>query len=308
MRILVIGLDSATPEILFGDEQLVNFQRIAEFGCYGELESALPLTAEQAWLGVATGQDPGSAGAQIGTAIWDPIIGQGKQAVVTGWLPFEPSEHKGLAVHRFDGDMMDDGDLPTADKAQLKDQVYSASRTQFEKVQHLLQTEDWGYFQFIETGLGRIQRAFWPEPDTNRSLSELENSDHTLVQGHYRQLDSELETILETLTDDTMVMVISIQGVQLEEHTVQDSDTNSVQMGFFILAAPNNPLSGEIEATPLTDVAPTLLELGGYEIPDSMRGKSLVADWTLDTSTETGLTADEEEILRERLSGLGYIA
>ena len=37
MRILVIGLDSATPEILFGDEHLVNFQRIAEFGCFASI-------------------------------------------------------------------------------------------------------------------------------------------------------------------------------------------------------------------------------------------------------------------------------
>ena len=42
--------------------------------------------------------------------------------------------------------------------------------------------------------------------------------------------------------------------------------------------------------------------------PEDMQGKSLVSDWALESSTETGLTADEEEILRERLSGLGYIS
>jgi arylsulfatase A-like enzyme len=308
MRILVIGLDGAAPEILFGDENLVNFHRVAEFGCYGELESTHPLTADQAWLSVATGQDPGSARGYEETAIWDPIIRQGKRAVVTGWLPFELSGGNALVVHRFDGEVMDDDDLRTADKAQLKDQVYSASRKQFEKVQHLLQTEDWGYFQFIETGLGRIQRAFWPEPDMDRSLSKLENPDHALVQDYYRQLDSELETILETLTGDTMVLVISIQGARFEEHNALDNGSNSIRLGFFILAAPNNPLDGEIEVTRLIDIAPTLLKLGGYEIPGSMQGKSLLSDWALESSTETGLTADEEEILRERLSGLGYIS
>ena len=54
------------------------------------------------------------------------------------------------------------------------------------------------------------------------------------------------------------------------------------------------------------DIAPTLLELGGYDIPTSMQGKSLVADKMLDVGIATG-SEDEEKIIRERLKGLGYI-
>jgi hypothetical protein len=39
-----------------------------------------------------------------------------------------------------------------------------------------------------------------------------------------------------------------------------------------------------------------------------MQGKSLVSGKTLSAAAETGFSADEEEILRERLSGLGYIS
>jgi hypothetical protein len=38
----------------------------------------------------------------------------------------------------------------------------------------------------------------------------------------------------------------------------------------FILNASNCPLSGEYEGAYLLDVAPTLLDLAGYEIPESM--------------------------------------
>jgi predicted AlkP superfamily phosphohydrolase/phosphomutase len=37
MRILVIGLDCAAPELLFGDERLENIRRLMDAGCYGPL-------------------------------------------------------------------------------------------------------------------------------------------------------------------------------------------------------------------------------------------------------------------------------
>jgi predicted AlkP superfamily phosphohydrolase/phosphomutase len=62
MKILLIGLDSASPEILFTDERLQNIRRIMEIGCYGRLESVIPPQAVPAWMCTATSQDPGSLG------------------------------------------------------------------------------------------------------------------------------------------------------------------------------------------------------------------------------------------------------
>jgi predicted AlkP superfamily phosphohydrolase/phosphomutase len=80
------------------------------------------------------------------------------------------------------------------------------------------------------------------------------------------------------------------------------------QVGSFIVAAPNNPVYGEIEGVHMLDMAPTLLELGGYDIPSAMQGKSLVAGRTLEAGINPGMTMDDEEAMRERLRGLGYIA
>ena len=44
-----------------------------------------------------------------------------------------------------------------------------------------------------------------------------------------------------------------------------------------MLASANNPLHGELAGAHLLDIAPTLLELGGYDVPTSMQGRSLVA-------------------------------
>jgi predicted AlkP superfamily phosphohydrolase/phosphomutase len=63
---------------------------------------------------------------------------------------------------------------------------------------------------------------------------------------------------------------------------VQENDTgpdacNHAQFGMFMLTAPNSPLHGEYKGARLLDVAPTLLDLAGYQIPASMQGKSLVS-------------------------------
>jgi predicted AlkP superfamily phosphohydrolase/phosphomutase len=103
----------------------------------------------------------------------------------------------------------------------------------------------------------------------------------------------------------------SIGGVGYPEIHVLENDTgpddcNHAQFGSFILAASNSPLAGEVEGAHLLDVAPTLLELGGYDIPPTMRGRSLVAGRA--AAGGDGYSADEEQVVRDRLSGLGYIS
>ena len=61
----------------------------------------------------------------------------------------------------------------------------------------------------------------------------------------------------------------------------QENDTgpdacNHAQYGMFILSAPNFSLRGKYEGARLLDVSPTLLHLAGYEIPQSMQGRSLL--------------------------------
>jgi len=75
--------------------------------------------------------------------------------------------------------------------------------------------------------------------------------------------------------------------------------------GTFILAAGNNPLRGEVRGAHILDVAPTLLEICQREIPTSMQGRSLVAGKSADPAA-TSLVSDED-LIRQRLRGLGYI-
>jgi arylsulfatase A-like enzyme len=76
----------------------------------------------------------------------------------------------------------------------------------------------------------------------------------------------------------------------------------------FVLGAANLPLTGEYEGANILDIAPTLMDLAGYSIPESMQGKSLVAGMEKrDTKSGGEGGADGEDLIFERLSGLGYI-
>jgi len=75
----------------------------------------------------------------------------------------------------------------------------------------------------------------------------------------------------------------------------------------FILIAPNCPLTGEYEGARLLDIAPTLLDLAGYEIPETMQGRSLVAGMDKKSPRADSSDNEAEKAIHDRLSGLGYV-
>jgi predicted AlkP superfamily phosphohydrolase/phosphomutase len=105
------------------------------------------------------------------------------------------------------------------------------------------------------------------------------------------------------------VGVVGYRGtVHLRENDSGTDDCNHVQFGAFVLAAPNVPELGEIHSATLLDIAPTLMEVGGYGIPELFQGRSLFRGSLAGVSPGGGTSAAAEEAIRERLSGLGYIS
>ena len=123
MKILVIGLDSAAPELLFGDERMTNFRRLMSGGCYGRLETVIPPITVPAWMCMATSQDPGSLGVYgfrnrtdhsyngLGIvnsksiqdlAIWDQVAREGKRGNIIAVPPsFPPRKVNGICIGCF---------------------------------------------------------------------------------------------------------------------------------------------------------------------------------------------------------------
>jgi predicted AlkP superfamily phosphohydrolase/phosphomutase len=123
MKTLVIGIDGATPELLLGDESLVNLRRVMDAGCFGSLESIVPPITVPAWMCMATSQDPGLLGVYgfrnrtdhtyngLGivnsrsvdaVAVWDQVAREGKRSIVVGVPPgFPPRKVNGVSVGCF---------------------------------------------------------------------------------------------------------------------------------------------------------------------------------------------------------------
>jgi len=101
----------------------------------------------------------------------------------------------------------------------------------------------------------------------------------------YLRFDNDLGEVLQELDDDTSITILG--------------------KDCFVLVSANNPISGEHKDGLNSDIAPTLVQLAGYPLPSATEGKSWVEGMELNNSS--GLTADEQQILRDRLSGLGYV-
>jgi predicted AlkP superfamily phosphohydrolase/phosphomutase len=123
MKICVFGLDCAAPEVVFGDERLVNLRRLMNAGAYGRLESVIPPITVPAWMCMCTSQDPGSLGVygfrnrvdysydKLGfansasikaLAIWDHLGREGKRSIVVGVPPnYPPRRINGISIGCF---------------------------------------------------------------------------------------------------------------------------------------------------------------------------------------------------------------
>lgn len=123
MKICVLGLDCAAPEIIFGDPKLLNIRSLMKAGFYGRLESVVPPITVPAWMCMATSQDPGSLGIygfrnrsdysydKLGfvnsasitaRAIWDHLAQHDKKSIIVGVPPnYPPRRLNGISIGCF---------------------------------------------------------------------------------------------------------------------------------------------------------------------------------------------------------------
>ena len=112
-KVMVIGLDCADPELVFGPwlDELPNIRSVLEAGVHGKLRSVTPPITVPAWMCMMTSRDPGELGvygfrnrtdfsyeklAVVNSAsiredtIWDLLGRAGKDSIVIGVPPSYP--------------------------------------------------------------------------------------------------------------------------------------------------------------------------------------------------------------------------
>ena len=123
MKICILGLDCAAPEVIFGDSRLTNIRRLMSQGVYGRLCSVIPPITVPAWMCMSCSQDPGSLGiygfrnradhsyhklefansASVkAPAIWDHLASQGRKSIIMGVPPnYPPRRVNGISIGDF---------------------------------------------------------------------------------------------------------------------------------------------------------------------------------------------------------------
>ncbi|QEH38442.1 Type I phosphodiesterase / nucleotide pyrophosphatase [Aquisphaera giovannonii] len=204
MKILVIGLDGASPERLLGDERLQTLRYLMDAGGYGPLEGVVPPGPIPGWACLATGRDPGELGvygeldradrsyappapadpralAAGAPTAWDLLAQDGRPAVAIG-LPAGPGG-------------------PAADEGE--DAIRAASRRRFAEARKVL-GGDWSSCVLADDGLARVPAD--------------------AADGYLLHLDAEIGGLLEQLGEDAVVLVASTYGTRPREGTFAVND------------------------------------------------------------------------------------
>jgi predicted AlkP superfamily phosphohydrolase/phosphomutase len=124
-KVLVIGLDSAPPELVFDQwrDELPNIKRVMNEGVWGQLESCIPAITVPAWSSMMSSKDPGTLGlygfrnrgnhtyekymlananALKAERVWDILSRAGKKVITVG-VPqtYPPRPVNGIQVGCF---------------------------------------------------------------------------------------------------------------------------------------------------------------------------------------------------------------
>jgi predicted AlkP superfamily phosphohydrolase/phosphomutase len=306
MKICVLELDGAAPEIIFADERLVNLRRLMDVGLYGTLQSEVPASASFK-----------------SSAIWDQMAREGKKSILIGIPPtFAPRAINGIRVgSSLTPDPANEFTYPASIRAEIEqlvgeypfgtkdlsashtnsDETLAKSGKQWQVVRHLMTNHEWDYFHFVDVGLDRLHQAFSNHIDKNDAPYEPGNSFENVVPNYYLWLDEQIGGVMELIDSETILLVVSANS------RVTSQEQTQARPGTFLLAAPNCPLSGEFSGAHLCDIGPTLLDLAGCEIPESMQGRSLVAGMEKKSPDQGFGDAESEQLIQDRLAGLGYI-
>jgi predicted AlkP superfamily phosphohydrolase/phosphomutase len=130
--------------------------------------------------------------------------------------------------------VLDVKDFRTEDKDWLLRQIYDMTERRFRVVRHLLRRELWDFFMMVEMGPDRIHHGFWSQMDPRHPKHVPGNRYQDAIRDYYRYLDRELGELLELVSDDTQVLLVSDHGAQTMEGGICFNDW-LVQEGYLVL-------------------------------------------------------------------------
>ena len=94
------------------------------------------------------------------------------------------------------------------------DQVFKMTERRFRVARRLVKTKSWDFFMMVEMGPDRLHHVFWHHFDPAHPKYVAGNPFETAFRDYYRFLDKEVGALLESLPQDTVVILMSDHGAR----------------------------------------------------------------------------------------------
>lgn len=168
--------------------------------------------------------------------VWDILSQAGKQVVTVGvpqTFPIKPVN--GVCVSSFLTPSLESGftypaelaekllsvapryqvdvrNFRTPDKDWLLKQLWDMTEMRFAVLNHLMETQPWDYFMWVEMGVDRIHHGMWSYMDSQHRKYEPGNQYEDSIKEYYQLIDAQMARMLDKIDDNTMVLVVSDHG------------------------------------------------------------------------------------------------
>lgn len=167
--------------------------------------------------------------------VWDIVKDSGKQVCIVGVPPtYPPRPVNGCLISCFItpdtnrdytypaslkkeiqglvGEYMVDVVYRTEERERLREQLFEMTEKRFRVIKYLLKEKPWDLFIFVEIGVDRVHHAFWKFWDKQHHLYEQGNKFENVIFDYYKYLDDEIGNLLNIISKDTAVLVVSDHG------------------------------------------------------------------------------------------------
>jgi len=181
------------------------------------------------WIPTARAVDP--------PTVWKIAGEHGKRSMVIGVPPsFPPKKIEGIAVgcfltpgtesnytcpldfkdeiERVVGDYFVDVRMDRENKTQLVKNIKRMAKQRFDLIDHLVRTQEWDFFIFVEIGIDRLHHAFWRFLDPKHPHYEDDEWMRMRIMDFYEYVDNRIGLILSKLDEDTIVIAASDHGAK----------------------------------------------------------------------------------------------
>lgn len=251
-RVLVIGIDGGTFDLILPwieEGELPTLGKMINEGTYGNLSSMLPYISPVMWTSFYTGKNPGKHGVfeflkrspdsyEIipvtsrdveSKAVWDIVNDDGKKVILMNIpMTYPPQKVNGIMVTGFLSPDESVFTYPESLTQYLKDRDYQIESMQrrfapgdedyllnnlnytLEKRSEIaiefMNENEWDLFIVVFTGSDRVQHYFW------RYMESGDERYGDAILEYYQKLDKKIGEMLESIDENTSVVIMSDHG------------------------------------------------------------------------------------------------